>query len=121
MALNRNGGNHDSDVNVKYGGNSFEKHDLNMKAFRRSHAYPVKTATQAGNYLREHNRRITMFRSTHPITEVGASKRKHPIWEMTRPWQIPDMTGEIGASCRAGQWSSLIHIWKIPEHRLSQN
>jgi len=73
MTQDWNDTNHDSNVSVGDSDDSFQKHDLSMKAFRLSHAYPIKTATKAGNYLMEH------------------------------------------------QWPSLIHIWKVPEHKLSHN
>ena len=93
----RNDTNHSSDVNVGDSGNSFEKHDRKMKAFRRSHVCLVKTAPQTGTSLTENNRRTKVVGSPHLITEVGISKhQKYHIWEMTRPWQISDMTDENG-------------------------
>ena len=93
----RNDTNHSSDVNVGDSGNSFEKHGRKMKAFRRSHVCLVKTAPQTGNSLTEYNRRTTMSGSTHLITEAVAFKnQKYHVWEMTRPWQISDMTDENG-------------------------
>ena len=85
--------NHDSDISIGDIGNPFVQHDRDMKAFRRSHSWPVKTARPNSGFV-----------------------------ELLWPRPIHNMTNELRALSGEGQWLLLLRqIEKIPIHRLSQN
>lgn len=85
--------NYGSEVSTGDIGSSFARHDRHMKAFRRSHSWPVKIARPNSCFVKL-------------------------LW----PRPVHNMTNELRALSGEGQWLlQLRQIEKIPIHRLSQN
>ena len=78
------------------------------------------------NDFQHHAERMKIFRKSHPATPKGSILRGHKpaLLEDTRPLHVTYITREQGGSRRqinAGDWSVLAPIWRIAQHRFSQD
>ena len=85
--------------------------------------------SDGGNYMeyfKEHNKHMSVFRNVHAnVAMVNATRLDDAaLIERMEFLQVRRNTMETGGSDRPEDtmdWSSLVHVWKVAQHKLSQN
>ena len=85
--------------------------------------------SDGGNYMeyfKEHNKHMSVFRNAHAnVAMVNATRLDDAaLIERMEFLQVRRNMTETGGSDRSEDttdWSSIVHVWKVAQHKLSQN